>query len=180
MHIRRKLLFEFDMQSGMMTHVNKISFARTNALCCLQCLGNTLMRRMRLDTQGIHNQNIQVLQLFIGLFRHGQHICNISQTFTYTIPQNRQTPVHHLKRNNLRMIDKEVLSRLHFLQENLRYTGIFMFQKTIGHSRTQVSCRIVIGIYGNLAETAKRTKIIQSSYMVIVLMSNQHSIYFFK
>ena len=78
------------------------------------------------------------------------------------------------------MIDKEVLSRLHFLQENLRYTGIFMFQKTIGHSRTQVSFRIVIGIYGNLAETAERTKIIQSSYMVIVLMSNQYSIYFFK
>lgn len=75
------------------------------------------------------------------------------------------------------MIDKEVFPGSTSCKKSEVHRDIYV-PKTIGHSRTQVSCRIVIGIYGNLAETAERTKIIQSSYMVIVLMSNQYSIYF--
>ena len=52
-----------------------------------------------------------------------------------------------------------------------------MFNKTIRHAHTQVLSRISIRKNRYFSEAAKWTQIIQSTYMVIMFVSNKHCIY---
>ena len=144
MHMGRKMTTNLRMQTGMMTHVNKISFTGTDTGRRFQGLRYTLMRAMGFHTQRIHHQDIYSFQQFIRSIRHRQHIRHISQTPSYPIPQNGQTTMHYLKRPYLRIFYKKRLPSLHFIQINARYSRIFVFHKTIGHAHTQMFSRICI------------------------------------
>ena len=66
------------------------------------------------DPKRIHYQNIYSCQLFIGFFGHGQHISDIPQ-LPDTIPQNRQSAMHHTQRKHFRVVYSKGLPHRNFL-----------------------------------------------------------------
>ena len=87
--------------------------------------------------------------------------------------------MHHSNRQYFRLPDKEWLAGLHFLQINARYSRILLIHKAIRHPYPQMSSSISIRIDRYLRKTAKRTQIIQPARMVIMFVSDQHTIYLF-
>ena len=167
------------MQADMMAHVYEIGFPRIDTCSKGQSLIHTLMRPMRLVSQSVHNETINLFQMDKFFFWERLHIRDIDQR-AYAVAQDGQRSMHHTNRQDFDAVDMKRLVRMYLMQSQLRHTGILVFHKAIGHPASQTLTRVFLGIQLHLSQTAKRTQVINASHMVIVLMSYQDSVYLFK
>ena len=83
--------------------------------------------------------------------------------------------MHHPERHHLDGIPAQAAyckrhTVLNGFQRNMRDTRIQVFGKAIRDACTQAIGRIPFGIHGDIAELAIRTQIVQTAYVVVMLV----------
>lgn len=136
---------------------------------------NRLMRTMSIGAQAIDYQRIYPLQSTTGLLGSREHIGHKPQA-PYTISENGQSSVHHLQGSNFYTLDSERTIRLDGMKVQARDTWVQNLTEEIGKPLAQMGTREVIGIEVYITKATERTQVVNSSRMVIVLVSEEHSI----
>ena len=67
-----------------------------------------------------------------------------------------------------------------FLKVDAWHTRVCLFHKAIGHACTQVVGGVAIGMNRYLAQSAERAQVVESAYVVVMLVGDENSVYPFK
>ena len=178
--MRWEFLFCLCMQTGMMTHMYKVGFLWSNQLDILQRLADALVRAMRLRSKSVHHQYIQSLQQTVFTFGHGKHI-RYPRHVADAISQDRELAMHHTDRQDFHFLafciaDDKRYTRLNFFQQDTGNTGIQTFSKAVRNTFAKTLSHVIFGIHRYIAEAAERTEVVQSTHMVVMLVSDQYGI----
>ena len=176
--MRRELGVHYGVHACTVAHVDKISLLGPYFLCKQHSLAHVLVRGMLLGMQRVHHKSLSAFQQLESLIIHAFHIGNVCQV-SDSEPKNGQVAVHYAYGQNFQVTNPEPFARLDLTQFHMRHTGVDILVETVRHTLHDMTYHIALGIDGNGGRSAVRTQVIKASYMVVMLMRNNHSIKLF-
>ena len=84
--------------------------------------------------------------------------------------------MHHTQRQDFNILHTERIACRDLMKLQLRNTGILVLGETIRHTLYQMVQTILLRINTYIAKAGERAQIINSTYMVIVLVREQNTI----
>ena len=158
-----------------MAHVNKIHLTCSYTFRYLYSFTDSLMRSMRFMAQSTDNQGIHTHQQLLRFYWHPSHIGHKTQS-TNAKPKNGHVTVHYLQRHHLKPLDTDRLVWHHRMEVKYRHTRIQHLSEEVGHPFTQMGASEIIGKNINAAKTAEGTQVIDATRVVVMFMSEKHTI----
>lgn len=137
------------------------------------------MAWMLLVAKSIYDEIVNTFQIVELFFWDCLHVCDKSEVAN-TKTDNWQFPVHHAYRNNLDAINVDGNMRLHLYQVDGRDARIALVlrREAIWYALHKMIGTKLFGIDIDVAKNTVGTKIVKSSYVVVMLMSDEDSVEF--
>ena len=168
------------MQAYLMGYMGETSLLRSYPASYPDGISHQLMAMVRLiEPEGIDHQSLHPFQVSILFIAHRLHIRDIGK-LAETVAQDRHLVVHHPDRHELDVAYPIGIVRLDGMELQLRcprieFLGIF--RKTVGHGMRQGIRNQFVAIDVDITKHAEASQIVDASYVIIMDMSNQHTIY---
>ena len=163
------------VQTGGVAHVDQEGAGTAQLFGEFYGFGNGLVRVVRGVAQAVHDERPDALQQGKLVRRQCLHVRDVGQR-SYAEPENGQAAVHDAQRQNSGIADTELLARPDAVQADLGNARIFVFRKTVGDALLQMCGAEVFGIDIHIAEDAQGAEIVQSAYVVIVLVRDEYGV----
>ena len=166
------------MHACAVAHMHEIGLTGPYFLRKQHGLTYVLVSGMLLGMQGVDHKSLSAFKQLERLIVHALHIgdvCQVSDSET----QNGQVAVHYSYGQYLQITHPEPFTRLNLTQFHMRHAGIDILVETIRHTLHDMTYHVLLGIDGNGGRCAVRTQVVQTSYMVVVLVCNNHSVKLF-
>ena len=173
--VGREILAAVPVQAGGMAHVDQIGAGAAQLFGQFEGFGDGLVCVVRGVTQPVHDERPDALQQGQLVRRQCFHVRDIGYR-SYAESENRQTAVHDAQRQDSGIADAELLVRPDAVQADLRDTGIFVLRKAVGDAFFQMCGTEVFGVDIHIAEDAQGAEVVQSAYVVVVLVCDKHGI----
>ena len=130
-----------------------------------------------LVTEGIYYESFHPFQVFVFSIVYAFHVRNVSKV-AYAETKDWKLTVHNAERHYLYAFNAEWLVRLDANKVDGRNTRVtlLLWREAIRNALLKVRGTEVLGIDVDLTKLHVRTKVVKSSHMVVVLMSDKHAI----
>lgn len=130
---------------------------------------------MRFKAKCIDDKAVEPLQTVKAVRSNASHVRHIGKTAD-TVAKNRQPSMHHTKRPYFHLADMHNLTGPDASQRNAGHPRIGMLSEAIRQSRLQIIGTVVLDIYVDVTVHTKRTEVVQTTDMVIMLMGDENCV----